>query len=81
MSRGKIVTGAVIDARDLTPELEEWCIDNDISTHYEHSLNMFHEYEDEPLEDNPLVKFVLGKGIDRDVFIHDGVAYVSVIGT
>ena len=69
----------VVDARDLPPEVVDWCIDNDHSTHYVDELVRIW---DKDAVDNPLLEWLKSEGVDIEKY-HDpyGIYLVSIIGT
>ena len=69
----------VIEAKDMPEDVLDWCVNNEISTHYDHSLAMI--WEDE-IEENPLFKWLtIGRGIDMEEFKGRTCYYVAIIAT
>ena len=65
-----------VDAVDLPKEVEDWCIDNDISTHYASEVHQIHD------DGNPLAEYLKVHGYKfrckKEEFEFD---WVGVIGT
>ena len=59
-------------AGDFSKELEEWCVDNDIRTHYDDSVAWIEN------DGNPMWKFLLDNG---DVTEDQKDQYIAVQGT
>lgn len=81
----KFDTAVVVDAVDLPKHVDDWCVDNDIATHYEHSLAMI--WCEQP-KDNPLLRWLIDKRVDivkhsRSVYGEAKMRcyYVAIIGT
>lgn len=73
----KFTKSIVVDAGDLPVEVENWCIEQDISTHYEHSLCIF----DKTVPLNPLLEWLQNQGVDLREFSNENCYYVSMVGT
>ena len=68
----------VVDCRDLPMDVEDWCISKDYSTHYQNEVVMIWV---ENKEGNPLLDWLKSEGVDIEKYQHQGVYYVSLIGT
>lgn len=71
----------VVDALDLPREVDDWCIENDISTHYVESLVRI--FKDEPSEPgpNPLLEWLKSAGVDIEEYSDGQQYFISIMGT
>ncbi len=71
----------VVDALDLPPEVEDWCMEHDVSTHYAESLVRI--FKDDLDEDgpNPFLEWLKSQGVDIEEFSDGRQYFISVIGT
>lgn len=70
----------VVNASDLPPDVLDWCVDNDISTHYEESLVRIWR-NTTPETTNPLFMWLVAEGVDMEEFSDKNQFYVAIIGT
>lgn len=70
----------VIDARDLPQDAEDWLMDEDVSTHYVHTLVMIWR-EHIPPEGNPVLNWLKAEGIDIEEYANKTMYFISIIGT
>lgn len=62
----------MVNAVDMPTEVEDWCIENDVSTHYDNDVALF-----ETKEKNPLNDWLKELGyVTKDKY-----TYVAVIGS
>lgn len=66
-----------VDARDLSPEAEDYCLEHDFSTHYDSGI---HQLE---LDGNPLQRFFESHGVTfpADSSSSSSFALIGIIGT
>ena len=69
----------VVDAGDLPEDVDAWLIHQNISTHYEESLNRF--WREDTDKNNPLFVWLAKCGVDVEDFSDKNVYYISIVGT
>lgn len=78
--RKKFSTAVVVDAVDLPDDVNDWCCNHDISTHYADSLVLIYR-SDSPEKDNLLFKWLIKEGIDMQQYSSEACYYVAIMGT
>ena len=68
----------VVDARDLPVDVDDWCVDHEISTHYAESLVRIWKNDDYP---NALTRWLESEGVKLSEFDDGRIVYVARIGT
>ena len=69
----KIIMVPAADARDFSYEVDEYCCDQEFSTHSDNGLHQLH------LDGNPLQKFF--EDLGHEFPVDEDFVYVGIIGT